>query len=262
MANDDEIDFDTLFVYDDDAISILSNKLNISLDLADKFRRCISKGKWDKEAKEKYDQLMNNIEEEEKNYIEETLSNLRKYSFCKSHSYSYAQLVYKLTFQKAHNTKKFWKATLKNTHSAYRKWVHLYEARIAGVNVNKYILKKNDLSIYAKNRLNKFNDLSIDEQLRRYGYWDMTKKDFFPNCYFYNKSEDNYYFCGLIASSRFLSYGKSPMIILSLGVAPGKYIELIANGTTYRNNSIGVKGRAKLKDDNLNVYQAYISIFY
>ena len=48
MANDDEIDFDTLFVYDDDAISILSNKLNISLDLADKFRRCISKGKWDK----------------------------------------------------------------------------------------------------------------------------------------------------------------------------------------------------------------------
>ena len=31
------------FVYDDDAIEILANTLNISYDLADKFRRCISK---------------------------------------------------------------------------------------------------------------------------------------------------------------------------------------------------------------------------
>ena len=40
-----DIDLETKFVYDDDAISILSEKLNISNDLADKFRRCISKNK-------------------------------------------------------------------------------------------------------------------------------------------------------------------------------------------------------------------------
>ena len=259
---DNDIDFNTQFIYDDDAISILSEKLGVSLDIADKFRRCISKGKWDPENKELYDNLINNINRDDRIYIENTLSNLRKYSFCKSHSFSYAQLVYKLAYEKTHNKKKFWKSTLKNTHSSYRKWVHLYEARLAGVNVNRYILKKNDMSIYAKNRLKKFNDLSIDDQLRRFGYWDMTSKDFFPNCYFYEKSEGVFYFGGLIASSRMLSYGDNGSIIMSVGVGPGKYIEIIANTNSYKNNSIGIKGRAKIKDANLNTYQAFVSIFF
>ena len=28
----------------------------------------------------------------------------------------------------------------------------------------------------------------MKEQLLRYGYWDMSKTDFFPNCYFYLNS--------------------------------------------------------------------------
>ena len=267
MEEDDEmpsydIDLETKFVYDDDAISILSSKLNISNDLADKFRRCISKNKWEPDVKEIYEKALLSIDEKDRLYIEETLSNLRKYSFCKSHSYSYAQLVYKLAYQKAHNKKSFWKATLKNTHSSYRKWVHLYEARLAGVNVNKYILKKNDLSIYAKNRLKKFNDLSKEDQIRRYGYWDMTEKDFFPNCYFYEKNDGLFYFSGLIASSRMLSFGDDKRIVMSLGVGPGKYIEILTKSKVFKVDSIGVKGRAYVKDKNLKLYQAHISIFY
>ena len=257
-----DIDLETKFVYDDDAISILSEKLNISNDLADKFRRCISKNKWEPEMKEKYENAMSKIDGKERNYIEQTLSNLRKYSFCKSHSYSYAQLVYKLAYQKAHNKKDFWKATLKNTHSAYRKWVHLYEARLAGVNVNNFILKKNDLSIYAKNRLKKFNDLSKEDQLRRYGYWDMTDKDFFPNCYFYEKDDGVFYFGGLIASSRMLSYDDNKKIVLSVGVGPGKYIEILTKAKVFKVDSIGIKGRARLKDAKLKLYQAHVSVFY
>ena len=49
--NLNEIDYHTQFVFDDDAISILSNELNISNDLGDKFRRCIAKGKWKKKIK-------------------------------------------------------------------------------------------------------------------------------------------------------------------------------------------------------------------
>ena len=212
--------------------------------------------------KEKYEKALMSIDEKEREYIENTLSNLRKYSFCKSHSYSYAQLVYKLAYQKANNKKDFWKATLKNTHSAYRKWVHLYEARIAGVNVNNFILKKNDLSIYAKNRLKKFNDLSKEDQLRRYGYWDMSEKDFFPNCYFYEKEDNVFYFRGLIASSRMLSFGDDKRVVLSLGVGPGKYIELLTKSKIFKVDSIGVKGRANLKDKSLKLYQAYVSVFY
>ena len=153
---DNDIDFDTKFVFDDDAIHILSNYLDIPCDLADKFRRCLSKNKWSDDLKDKYDKLINKLNKKDKQKIEEALANLRKYSFCKSHSYSYAQLVYKLAYEKTHNTIKFWKSTIKNSHSSYRKWVHLYEARLAGVNVNEFILKSRDCSIYATNRRKKF----------------------------------------------------------------------------------------------------------
>ena len=45
------IDYNTKFIFDDDAITILADTLNISNDLADKFRRCIGKDKWDEESK-------------------------------------------------------------------------------------------------------------------------------------------------------------------------------------------------------------------
>ena len=45
------IDYNTKFIFDDDAITILADTLNISNDLADKFRRCIGKDKWDEETK-------------------------------------------------------------------------------------------------------------------------------------------------------------------------------------------------------------------
>ena len=46
-----EIDYTTEFVYDDDAIRLLSSVLNIDEELADKFRRCLSKNKWKKKIR-------------------------------------------------------------------------------------------------------------------------------------------------------------------------------------------------------------------
>ena len=61
--------------------------------------------------------------------IAKKLSTIRKYGFCKAHALSYAQLVWQLAYQKAHYPEQFWKATLKNVDSCYRKWVHIYEAK-------------------------------------------------------------------------------------------------------------------------------------
>jgi DNA polymerase III alpha subunit len=107
------------------------------------------------------------------------LSNLSRYSFCKAHAFSYAQLIWKLAYMKCHrpffisqseikncshykfalriymSPYDFWKATLNNCQSSYKKWVHMYEARIAGVDVYKKNLKKDDVSVYARNRRNK-----------------------------------------------------------------------------------------------------------
>ena len=75
----------------------------------------------------------------------------------------------------------------KNTHSSYRKWVHLYEAKLAGVNVQAFTNNTSDCSIYAKHRRAKFFNQSKEEQLKNYGYWNMTTNAMYPNCYFYEK---------------------------------------------------------------------------
>ena len=256
------IDFKTKFIFDDDAITILAKTLNIDNDLADKFRRCISKNKWDKTTKKSYENLLNNIDVDKKEKMLLLLANLRKYSFCKSHSYSYAQLVYKLAYQKAHHPYKFWKSTIKHANSSYRKWVHLYEARLAGVNVMEYLQKKNEVSIYAESRRKKFEGLTKKEQLTRFGYWDMTDKSFFPNCYFYEKEGGIFYFGGIIASLRVLGFGKNKTIVTSIGVGPGKYIEVITKGKYFNHKHYGLKGRATLTDQKQKTYSAFIAKYY
>ena len=182
------------------------------------------------------------------------MNNLRKYSFCKSHSYSYAQLVYKLAYEKAHNPKKFWIATLKHSNSSYRKWVHIYEA-------NKYNVQKNisDKSLYSQNRTKSFDKLSFNEQITRYGYWNMNEYSFYPNSYFYNKN-GVYFFCGLIASLRVLDYEKKTIIcFINTG---NEYIEILTSGSYNKPNSIGVKGRAQMICDITKTYKAYISHYF
>ena len=259
-VQDNDIDFETKFVFDDDAITMLSEYLHIDEELADKFRRCIAKDKWEDDMNEKFDLLLNRLEPIKQDYLLEQLRNLRLYSFCKSHSYSYAQLVYKLAYQKAHNPARFWEATLKSVKSSYRKWVHLYEACRYGVNIDKYIHKVDQGSIYTEKRNNKFKDLTPEEQIQRYGYWNMQRGVFFPNCYFYFKNEE-YYFGGLIASSRVIG-SKPKTIVCYIGVSPGKYIEIITKGKYMNAKHYGVKGRAKLLNEQQGTYSAHIAKYY
>lgn len=254
------IDYDTKFIFDDDAISLLSSYLNIDEDLADKFRRNIAKGSWEKDMKEKYEDMLTKITFKKKYELDFILKNLRSYSFCKSHSYSYAQLVYKIAYEKTHNKKKFWLSTLKNTSSSYRKWVHLYEAFRHGVDVNSYLNEKQECSIYAETRRKKIDNLSLEDQMRNYGYWNMKPGTFFPNCYFYKK-EDEYLFGGIIASTRVIGY-KPKTMVCYIGVSMGKYIEIIVKGVYFNPKYIGVKGRGTLIDPYEQSYNAHIAKFY
>ncbi len=258
-VENNDIDYDTKFIYDDDAIRILSKYLKISEGLADKFRRCLSKNKWEKEDKMRYRLLLNKLSDTKRNALESMLQNLRYYGFCKAHSYSYAQLVYKLAYEKANNTKKFWESTIKNVNSSYRKWVHLYEACRNGVDIEKTILKQKDCSIYAECRRKKFHNLTIEEQLKKYGYWDMKPYEFYPKCYFY-KRQDEYCFSGLIASMRVLNH-KPYVMVVYVGVSPGKFIEVLTN-KYMRGKKIGMKGRCKIRNPVEQTYKAHIAVFY
>ena len=230
-------------IYDDDAIDIIKEILNCSNGYADKYRRLINKD-FKKVTKELIAKLekMGYRKEKIKNVMNK-LNDLRKYSFCKSHAYSYAQLVWRLAYEKAHHPKRFWKSTLKHCQSSYKKWVHLYEARIVGVQPTK----EKESSIFAKNRAEKFYNLSMQDQLKEYGYWDMKTDEFYPGCYCF-KNEDTYYFKGIIATTRILRGGK--YIIVFLGVEKGKYIELkVLLDKIYLTNRVGIKGHGKMIDN-------------
>mgnify|MGYP001164133324 CR=1 FL=1 len=255
-----EIDYTTKFVFDDDAITLLMNNLDIDEGLADKYRRCICKNKWEDEDLEHYHLLIDKLSFEKKTDLLDQLKNLRFYSFCKSHSYSYAQLVYKLAYQKAHFPKKFWKSTIKNVCSSYRKWVHLYEACTNGVNIDSFLNKKNDCSIYAESRKKNFHDLNYHDQMIKFGYWNMKKGEFFPNCYFYKKN-DEYLFSGIIANLRVLS-SKPNVYVCFICVYTSKYIEVIIKNKHIKSNQYGVKGRATIKNEEENSYNAHIAVFY
>ena len=243
--SDDLVDFDDNIIFDDDAISMIGNLCNIDDELADKYRRAFSKG--DKNGISEFKTLISTFPKEKQKEIMTKLANLSRYGFCKSHAYSYAQLIYKLAYMKANNETEFWKATLNNCCSSYKKWVHYYEARLAGVDITKQLLKKDDISIYANNRRKKIENLNYHQQLQKYGYWVMNSSDFFPGC-FLNIVNDVYHFNGIIASSRLYKGSKKSgsKLLLFIGVDKKKYMQIIVeNIKFFDRKNIGIIGYGK-----------------
>jgi len=239
----DSIDFDNNIIFDDDAIDIISTYLNIDDESADKYRRAFAK--CDKKGIEEFKSKLQNYPREKQKEIMKKLSNLSQYGFCKAHAFSYAQLIWKLAYMKAHHPYEFWKATLNNCQSSYRKWVHFYEAKLAGVDYSKQLLKRDDVSIYAVNRRKKIETYTQLQQLQKYGYWMMQSDDFFPGCY-YRVEGDVHYYNGIIASHRVTKHKKNKKLMLFLGVGKKKYLQLnIENIRYFDCKKVGIEGTGK-----------------
>jgi DNA polymerase III alpha subunit len=246
--NNDISKLDSTIIFDDDAIDLIGKYINIDDEEADKYRRAFAKG--DKKEIQYFKTLIQKYSKDKQKEIMSKLSNLSRYGFCKSHAFSYAQLIWKLAYMKAHNPIEFWKATLNNCQSSYKKWVHYYEAKLAGVDYTKSLLKKDDVSIYASNRRNKINDYSIQQQLQKYGYWIMKNNDFFPGCYLHTKENGTFYFNGIIASLRMIKMNKNKRLMLFIGVDKKKYIQVnVENIKYFDNKKIGIEGIGKMITD-------------
>jgi DNA polymerase III alpha subunit len=249
-------------VYDDDAIRFIQEVLDCEEDLADKYRRAFAKGDT---------KVINELKKtlpKEKHPVLKKLHCLRKYGFCKAHAYSYAQLVWQLAYCKAHRPVQFWKAALKNCNSFYRRWVHLYEASRAGVDVASELAKE-QTSIYAEARSRKTFDTPLLDQLRDYGYWKMDGDRFIPGCYLddddggdsdvpvtathrQERPGRRVKYSGIIACSRILDLdpGKESTVVMSLGIGNGRYIEVTVTGRIPNvAKMVGCKGRGILFDE-------------
>ena len=79
------------------------------------------------------------------------------------------------------------------------------------------------------------------QQLQKYGTWNMKDDSFMEGCYFFYQSP-YYHFCGLIANSRSLNYGRIKKLILFVGVEKNKYIEVIVTGNIkYNSQKVMIK---------------------
>lgn len=243
-------------IFDDDVIEMLADKLSISYDLADKFRRCLCKSKWTPDDKSLFDRRMAQLTKEERGLIHKSIENLRAYGFCKSHSYSYAQLVYKLAREKAYQPRKFWLSTIKNNESSYRKWVHLYEARRAGVDVMSFLHRTREQSIYAENKKKCDPSASKLDQLRKFGHWFMSDTSFPDGCYMFERSEGKFAFSGIIASLRVISYDAENTIAICISPGPGVYINITVKTKFFKPSTVGIKGTAVATDGPAGCYQA------
>ncbi len=242
-----DADLTAMFVYDDDAITLIANALGCTDAEADRFRRGFAKG--DKATVQKLKAALSAHKQPNSIDILQQLKNLRQYSFCKSHAFSYAQLVWQLGYMKAHYPVAFWQATLKHNESSYRKWVHLYEACSAGVTIAS---PAKHASIYAENRRRKAKAAAAtatpEEQVRTVGMW--SSPGFFPGCSFVH-SNQTARIRGLIASSRVLNWhSKIKKAVLFVGVGPQEYVEVVLEGPRiFLTKKIGVSCEAEKQGD-------------
>ena len=241
-----DINNNEAIIYDDDAIDIISKYTGVDYELSDFYRRNFIKNNYE-EIENMYNYCKNS---NDRNILLEKIKNLHGYSFCKSHAYSYAELIYKLAYCKYYYPEKFWISTIKNTETSYKKWVYYYEAKIENVDF-KAILKNNG-SVYRENRIESIYTLSHDEHYKKYGIWNIKNKEFYPDVMVLLKN-DNYYFRGIIGQTKVLD----GIIIYFLGIGYKKYIEIVINSKNfnkYNYQKYIIQGFGKLKNEN------YISI--
>ena len=128
----------TSLVFDDDCITAIADRLDVTPGKADMIRRDIVKGRI---------------------AVPEALADIGEftaYSFCKSHAIAYGAVVWALSWHKVRRPAAFWQAALDNCQSMYRHWVHIREGIRAGLEVE---------------RQRRLFPVSADDEFRSKGYW-------------------------------------------------------------------------------------------
>lgn len=186
------------FIYDEDALTFISSAADCSLSEADRYRRGF---------KNMNKKIMDEFKTKVKNdNVWKELTHLRKYSFAKGHSIAYGQMVWALAYHKARKPKEFWESTLKHCHSSYKKWVHYREAIDNGV----WLKNKEGGTQY--------------DQFTKTGWWDSYS--FLPKMG-QEKEDNQLWFNGIVANFRKIRRGKWSVVLMTIGVGNGEYLDLI-----------------------------------
>ena len=263
-------------IYDDDAINYIKRLTKSDDGTADMYRKAFAKNK--NKKLEFFNKMLSQFgyNDSKINYINNNLTQLQKYSFCKSHALSYAKLVWALAYQKVYQPKKFWVSTLNHCHSMYKSWVHYNQAKSSGIKLTlgkkPWILKDNVLvSKCVKNKseivnkvlkikrkkLDKVRGLTIKQveekdsiyQFKNFGYW--LSDNFIPDMYLLISKNITYplyvKFKGLIACGRvYPKYGGRTFI--TIGYNNNRFIDLTLDGKHFYHKYHWISGDGYLKN--------------
>ncbi len=230
-------------VYDDDATDLIQNLLKISDGEADFYRRAFAKG--DEVTMARFKQALDHLPKEKLDVHVENLSMMREYSFCKSHAVSYSYLVWALAYWKVRDPKKFWHAALKHCHSMYAKWVHVSEAKRAGLRfatTGSDWVRDGDTLYDKKQTPFLFSDGYAE--YKKHGYWLSNR--FMPGCT-QMRLGNKVRIRGLIATYRYFKDKDKKFTFVTVGSALGIYWDTVIEGIVRLHSSdiIDVEGEVK-----------------
>jgi len=248
-------------IYDDDAIIYIQKLLNIKEDEADIYRKAFSKSNDKALLKQKEFIIrlvkMRKYSNEQIEEIINQLKCLQEYGFCKSHSYSYAYLIYALAYLKYYWPREFWKATLNYCHSSYRPWVHYREAAVhlELTHMSKpYKLNGDGFKLIPENGIIQSRLFSRPkDDFLKLKYW--VHRDFLKDMYYIqtNVTDERGRFLvkfrGLIATYRPYKYQGRKITFITVGYNNSSYIDLFVYGHYPCSKWLGIEGEGLLEDD-------------
>lgn len=210
-------DISDCLIYEDDAITLIQQTLNCDEETADRYRKAYKRG--DAEIIDEFEDQCYDL------HVIEQLQRLKKYGFCKAHAISYGRLVWALAYQKAHNPKRFWLATLNNCNSYYRPWVHMREAAAHWqLSWGRRPWYPNDkgTKLLSKHTKPKLFDDPESEFVQRRWWSDPT----FLSTMYQKRGNREITFRGLIACGKEHWRGDKFVTYLTIGTDNGEYLDL------------------------------------
>lgn len=250
-------------IYDDDAITYIGRLLNIGEDEADIYRKAFSKTGEKAIAKQKEfcARLIrtNRYRREQIDEIITQLKSLQEYGFCKSHSYSYAYLIYALAYLKYYYPREFWKATLNHCHSSYHRWVHYREAschlKLTHMAKPYKISTDGDRLIPMSGRIQPRLFSNQREDFLKMKYW--IDERFLEGMYYFitNRHEGEKQivrFRGLVATYRPYKYQGRKITFITVGYDNSSYIDIIAYGHYPLSKWLAIEGEGLIDEDYIS----------
>jgi len=210
-------------VYDDDGIEMIRSAIGCTDSEAEMYRKAFAKGR--QEAVDEFTDRLG--DHPDRRNILRQLGYFRLYSFCRAHAASYGGLVWALAYEKARQPKRFWWSALNHAQSMYRPWVHVQQAKAAGLRFRGF--GRGGWGLDGDDLVPAIPEAPGDgwAQYASRGYW--TSNRFMPGMYCRSRGGECW-FRGLIATARHHTVEGRRITFVTVGHETGQFLDLVLDG--------------------------------